>query len=240
MGLVDLVRNSAGMRMVDEDGNEDTLRLLPPATPVELAALEAELPCAIPLQVRELLAVTRGFENAPLESVDFAGLPDGFGMEELFPHALALAHDGFGNYWIADLHEGSTDWAPIYFACHDPPVIAFQSGTLERFVSEMLRLANAPHRSELDDVHERVVMEIWRDNPGTMELHTAKASDDEALRTFAGSLDASWSIIDLRAPVIGDGFSWGRYGPRTRSVRSGREPLFAYQAKSRWQRLLGR
>lgn len=81
MSLVELLQQSAGMRMVDEDGNEDALRLLPPASPAEIEALEAALPCPIPTEVRELLALTPGFANGPIESVDFGGPPDGFGME---------------------------------------------------------------------------------------------------------------------------------------------------------------
>lgn len=79
----------------------------------ELASLAADLPCPIPHHIGQLLALTRGFENGPLESLDFAGVPGGFGMEEVFPNGLALAHDGFGNYWVADLNRHSTDWAPI-------------------------------------------------------------------------------------------------------------------------------
>jgi hypothetical protein len=228
------------MRMVDEDGEEDTLRLLPAATPQELASLEAGLPCPLPASVRELLAFTRGFENGPLESVDFAGPPGGFGMEEIFPHALPLAHDGSGNYWIADLHADSTDWAPIYFACHDPPVIAFQSNSLEHFIAEILRLANPPRESDVETVRVHVVMDIWRGNPGTIPVRVASSSDDAVLRSFATSLDDSYMIIDLRTAKIGDGFSWGRYGPRTRLVRHAKQPVFACRTKSRWQRLLGR
>lgn len=240
MSLLDLVTGSAGTRMVDEDGNEDVLRLLPPATADEIRALEASLPCPLPSHIRALLAVTRGFENGPLESIDFGGLPGGFGMEELFPHALALAHDGFGNYWVADLQAESVDWAPIWFACHDPPVIAYQCDSLERFVREILRLANPPFESELDTVHEDVVSEIWRHNPGVVSVPSARASDDETVRVFAESLDDHLEIIDLRNAGIGDGFSWGRYGPRTRVFRAGATALFACEPKSRLQRLFGR
>jgi hypothetical protein len=161
-------------------------------------------------------------------------------MEEIFPHALALAHDGYGNYWIADLQPHSLGWAPIYFVCHDPAVIAFQSSSLEHFVAEILRFANPPHESELDTVHEQVAMEIWQNNRGTLPVDKASSSEDDVLRAFARSLDDSFSIIDLRAARVGDGFSWGRYGPQTKVIRHGPEPIFAYQARSRWQRLLGR
>lgn len=143
---------------------------LPPSAH-ELASLQADLPCPIPHHILELLALTRGFENGPLESLDFAGVPGGFVMKQVFPNGLPLAHDGFGNYWVADLDRHSTDWAPIYYACHDPPVIAFQSDSLENFVIEALRFANPPHESELDQVHEQVTEDIWRRNPGTMSVH---------------------------------------------------------------------
>ena len=239
MTLVDIVTNSSDMRMVDEDGNEEKLRLLPPATTAELAKLEAEIPCPIPSHIRDLLAVTRGFYNGPLESFDFAGLPSGFGIEEIFPHALSLAHDGYGNYWMADLDADSSDWAPIYFACHDPPVIVFQSPTLEHFVSEFLRFANPPHESELDSVHEIATTKIWQENPGAIPAAAARKSSDSSLASFASTLDDSYLVVDLRHPRAGDGFSWGRFGPRTNIVRSGRDPVFAYKAKSLWQRLLG-
>lgn len=240
MTLVDIIKNSSGMGMVDEEGNEEKLRLLPPATTAELATLEAEIPCPIPSQIRDILAVARGFDNGPLESFDFAGISSAVGMEEIFPHSLALAHDGYGNYWVADLHPDSSDWGPIYFACHDPPVIVFQSPTLEHFVSEFLRFANPPHESELDSVHEMATKKIWRENPGAIPAATARKSSDSSLATFASTLDDSYLIVDLRHARVGDGFSWGRFGPRTNIVRSGRDPVFAYKAKSWWQQLLGR
>jgi hypothetical protein len=212
MSLADLVKGSAGTRMVDEDGNEDVLRLLPPATAEQIRALEADLPCPVPSRIRALLSATRGFENGPLESMDFCGLPGGFGMEELFPHALALAHDGFGNYWIADLHPDSVDWAP----------------------------ANPPHESELDTVHEEVVTDIWRHDPGVISATDGRASDDASVRALAESLDDHWEIFDLRNATVGDGFSWGRYGPQTRVVRAAAAALFAREPRSRLQRLFGR
>jgi hypothetical protein len=244
MTLTELFRESAGVRIVDEDGSEDTLRLLPPATANEIVALEASLPCPIPADVRDLLDVTRGFGNGPLETFDLIGLADAFGMEDVFPHAHPIAHDGFGNFWVVDLHADSTDWSPIWFACHDPPVIAWQTDSLEHFVRELLRFANPPHESDIDTVHERVTAKIWRDDPGTMAVDEAEEKEDASLREFARTLDESWTIVDLRRASLGDGFSWGRYGPRTNVARHGREALFAYrkpaQTTSLWRRLFGR
>ena len=134
MSLVELVRSAAGMSMEDEDGQIEHLRLGPPMSASELAALERELPCALRAEVRELLLFARGFEDGPLESFEFGGPSGGFGMKELFRSPLPLAHDGFGNYRIVDLHPTSTSWGPILYACHDPPVIVFQTASFEHAV----------------------------------------------------------------------------------------------------------
>src|SRR5688500_2167044 len=118
LSLVELVKAADNMTMVDEDGRLEHLRLAPPLSPSELSTLEQQLPCTLPADVLELLVVTRGFANGPLESVDFAGVPG-----------------GFGNYWIADLHAESTSWGPILYACHDPPVIVFQTASFTHFLS---------------------------------------------------------------------------------------------------------
>ncbi len=240
MALIDVVRTAAGMRMENVDGLVETLKLSPGLSAAEIEELERSLPCALPQDVRELLAFSRGFENGPLDGLCFSGPPDAGWMEEIFPSPLVIAHDGFGSYWVIDLLPGSTTWGPIFFVCHDPPVVVFQTSTLEHFISEVLRLANPPHESQIDDVHEAGASRIWRSNPGAVQATQLRRSADPMLKSFADSLSEAFLIVDLREASRGDGFSWGRFGPNTRVVRFGKERLFAYEAKSRWQRLLGR
>lgn len=240
MKLVDLVRSAAGMRIEDEDGEVDELQLSPALSAAEVEELEERLALRIPPDVRELLAFSRGFENGPFESVCFSGLPGGFAMEEVFPRALPVAHDGFGNYWFVDLSRQSSDWGPILYLCHDPPVVVFQASTLAHFIEELLRFANPPHASEINDVHEEAADRIWRNNPGAIAANELRAAEDVTLRAFAESLPDTFFVVDLRTAVLGEGFSWGRYGPKTRVIRYQQELLFAYEPKSRWQRLIGR
>ena len=236
MSLVELVKTAANMTMVDEDGAVEHLQLSPPLALSEITALEQQLPCALPQDVRELLLVARGFANGPLESLEFAGLPGGFGMEEIFSCPLAIAHDGFGNYWIADLHAGSTAWGPILYACHDPPVLVYQTASFEHFLKEVLRFANPPHASEINDVHEQAATQIWADNPGAIPASQLRASADPDISAFVAQLSDAWFVVDLRAGITGSGFSWGRFGPQTKVVRYRHELLFAYEGKTRWQR----
>jgi hypothetical protein len=245
MTPLDVVKQAEGTQLRDEDGDVTPLRLLPPLTDAEMRDLESSLPCPLPEEARELFSHCRGLEGAftdIVQEVDFTGLDYGFGIEEIFPHAVSIMHDGAGNFWVVDLIGDSNSWGPIFYACHDAPVIVFQTESLAHFISELLRLGNPPWESELAEVHDECDGRIWRENPGVMTHEQCAASGDPDLEAFAGSLDETWLFVDLRHPRLGDGFSWGRYGggPET-NRRFGEKRIFAYQQrKSLWQRLLGR
>ncbi len=235
--IVELLKQSQGTLFVNEDGIEHRFALRPPLTEQELADFEASLPCPIPGDVREVLSFARGFDGV-LGGISFCGSPGGFGLEEILPHAVTLAADGFGNFWIVDLTHESTSWGPIFYASHDAPVVVFQTESLLHFLQEVIRFGNKPWRSEIDDVHESLSDRIWRENPGVLSFAQCVNSEDRDLNAFAATLGETWQLIDLRNPNLGDGFSWGRYGPRTVNTRFGEKRIFAYQKKSFARRLL--
>jgi hypothetical protein len=243
MTPLEVVKQAEGTELRDEDGNVTTLKLLPPLSEAELRALGASLPCPLPAEARELFACSRGFEGefgGMVRGVEWSGQAGGtFGLEEVFPHAVPIADDATGNFWVVDLVSDSTSWGPIYYACHDAPVIVFQTDSLAHFISELLRLGIPPWQSEIREVHDEHESRIWSDNPGMMTHARSLASGDADLAAFAGSLDESWLLIDLRHPRLGEGFSWGRYGSRTANRRFGEQRLFAYQQRRRslWERL---
>ena len=95
-----------------------------------------------------------------------------------------------------------------------------------------------PHRSLIDDVHEELLLNIRKNNPGMISHEQALNSEDADIKEFAQSLDENYLFIDMRNAQIGDGFSWGRYGPKTVNKRFGEQRIFAYEIrKSFWQRL---
>jgi cell wall assembly regulator SMI1 len=237
---VEALKWGTTLELTTQDGDADPLNLEPGLSPAEIAAFEQRLPCSIPPGVRELLSSCRGFSGGAAERVDFTGVEDLAGYEDVFPHGLPIAADGFGNFWVVDLLPDSRAWAPIYFACHDAPVVLYQSPSLEHFLTELFKCSVAPHTSLVDDVHEDRLFEVWRRNPGVMSHEECRGSVDQELRSFAERLDASFQIVDLREPKIGFGFSWGRYGPQTVVRRHGELPVFAYQKpKSLLSRLFG-
>lgn len=240
MTLRAFVQQLTEQQFIDGDGHTRHIELLPPLTAAERVVLEAHLPCPLPPDVHDLLSHTRGLAKSPLDIVDFAGY-GGATWTELFPTGFTLAEDGFGNGWVVDLVPTSTHWGPIFYVSHDPPVIVYQSPDLQTFLADMIRLWISPYNGPVDDVHESGSAHIWRTNPGMIPVAEWRQSPDDLQRAFAETLDHTFLCIDLRQARIGEGFSWGRYGPRTVNTRFGWHRLFAYQQRKRWwQRLLSR
>jgi len=207
--LADTLEQLAGRRMKDARGKELTIELLPPATEAEMQAIEARLPCPIPADVREALRVAGGLANGPFgfSLVDL----EGFGLEEVLPHAYSIARDDCGNFWVLDLLPGMTEWAPVFYVCHDPPVLAYQSSGIDAFLQESLATWQGGPRSPVDVVHEDVVHRIWSENPDLVPSPDLRNAPDVVLRDFAASLPPNALVADLRRPAVGQGFSWGRF-----------------------------
>lgn len=233
------LRVAATSRLVDEDGHAVPLELLPGLSGTEIATVQDEYPVPLPDELVRLMEFTSG---APaLLGLDLTGRSHSIEISELLPAGHPLAADGFGNFWMLDLTPDTTDVAPVFFACHDAPVLLYQAPDLASFVDQLVRCYEPPHRSLIDDVHEDRLFHVWRDRPGAVPQPEAAVSPDAALREFAETLDASWTIVDLRRREVGMGVAWGRHGPRTRLARHGWDRIFAYAPHARrrrgWRRL---
>jgi hypothetical protein len=227
MDPLEAIRRAQATKLVDKEGGAVEFELAPALPPAEIERLEAELGVPLTRELRALLAHTAGIDGGPLAAIDFTGRSLSFGAPDTFPWGLPIAGDGFGNFWILDLTPDHAETAPVFYACHDAPVILYQSPDIGDFLYEAFRMLQPPHMSAVDDVHEDRLFNVWRANPGTLE-HSAALASDEHMRAFATELDDRFTFADLRSPPVGMGFSWGRYGPRTDVRRHGRERLFAY------------
>jgi len=242
-GTREIIQSALGQNLVDEHGKPIHVRLVPGLTKEEADDFARSLLASPPDDVRDLLEFCSGIEGT-LEKIDFTGrsLSDYFEFDFL-PHGLTIAHDGCGNGWVVDMQTGATDWGPIYFCCHDAPVMLLQALSVQQFVSEVFKMYIPPHKSLVDDVHEDRLFDVWRKNPGVIAHADAVASTDPEIAAFAAGLDATFDVIDLRDANIGMGFSWGRYGPKTEVRRFGSKPIFAYQRPEKTgllSRLFGR
>jgi len=227
MNAFEKIRAAQTAKLIDEDGETVCIELSQRLSPLQIDALENEIGLPLPAELRLLLTECSGFDGC-LAGIDFTGRSFSFEHKELFPHGLPIASDGFGNFWVLDITPSTSSSAPIFFACHDAPVVLYQSPDIASFLTEVFRMSQPPHQSLVNDVHEDRLFDVWGRNPGIVDLQAALNSTDVALRTFAASLPVGFQIIDLRDCAIGNGFSWGRYGPRTLIRRFGHERIFAY------------
>jgi hypothetical protein len=226
MDPLEAIERARATRLVDEDGGDVELTLAPPLLPVEIERLADDVGAPLSRELRALLEHTAGIDGGPLDTIDFTGRS--LSVEsEAFPTGLPIAGDGYGNFWIVDLTPDEVETAPVFFACHDAPVILYQSPGVGDFLHEVFRMLAPPHASAVDDVHEDRLFNVWRDNPGTLD-HAAALAGDDSLSAFAEELGHRFTFVDLRSAPVGMGFSWGRHGPRTEVRRHGHERLFAY------------
>lgn len=233
----ELLRSLDGREWTDEDGEQMRLELLPPLSDTEIDALAGKWGTPVPREARKVLRVARGIEASPLDVVEFSGEMDGSVLDDVFPHPLPIAHDGYGNYWIVDLRPGLEVFGPVFFVCHDPPVVVYQCADVAGFLEALIEMTKPPHKGPLDFVHEEASSEIWGGREAAVPQAVALASDDEVLRAFAETLPPDASIADMRAPRTGDGFR----APRRREfIRHPTERLFAWHDPPRAQNPLAR
>jgi len=106
----EVVRDATTRSLADEDGSPVVVKPRPGLSETEIDDFGKRLPCPLPQDVRELLAYCSGFEEGPLDVVDFTGLDCSFAYEDAFPYGHPIAGDGFGNFWVVDLLPSSTLW----------------------------------------------------------------------------------------------------------------------------------
>ncbi len=198
-------------KYVSEDGDEYKVELKQGLTDQQIHELAERLPTGqIPAEIRELLKFASGFEFYGLEEVNFDGVGQ-FGFEEFFPHSVQLAGDGFGNFWILDVDKNG-NWGNVFYVCHDPAVVVKHSDNLTQFIKHVNDFGKNGNKSNLDIIHERVVMDIWSKDNGFIELEIARQSNDTTLKNFALSLPDIFVIADLRNKPNQSGFAWGKFG----------------------------
>jgi len=228
MNAIEHIRAAQHAEWVDEDGEAVAIELAAPITTEQIDSLQSQVGQPLPEELRSLLMFCSGIEGGCLDGLDFTGSRMSFAQEQIFPSGLPIAADGFGNFWVLDITPQTTQVAPVFFACHDPPVVLYQSPDIASFLAEVFRMNTPPHKSLVDDVHEDRLFRVWRTNPGVNSQPIASASSDPAVRSFASGLAEHFQIVDLRSADPGMGFSWGRYGPRTDVRRHGYERIFGY------------
>jgi hypothetical protein len=227
MSTKDVLLRAAGRKLIDIDGEADVVSLQPPASPGRVAEIERVLGFALPRELAELVRVSAGLDREVDESLDLLSIGP-CPWQAPLGQVMNLVGDGAGNSWVVELHPSLEVLGPVWFVCHDAPVLVYQSPDLATFVDDYLRFSAAPHDGPVATVVREAVRRVWtqQDPP----------SSDPLLRDFARRLGEGWFIRDLRRAAPGDGMPIGRFGPKTPLARAGREFVFAYGSRTRLQR----
>jgi len=210
----EVIQEASGLSVMDRRRKPLELVIKPGVSAAQISAFEADLGFSLPVELADLLSRCGGVDGPRDMEIDFKGRIKDFALEEVFPRCVPIADDRCGNFWVLDASPEGAAVAPVFFACHDPPVVLYQSPDLATFLAEVFRRLRPPNGSLVDDVCDDRLFHVSSRNPGAMTLAEA-ANADPVLQDFAASLDERFRIVDLREPEIGMGFPWCRYGPRT-------------------------
>lgn len=212
MTVTEQLKSILKEKYVSEDGDEYKVELKSGLTDQQIDQLATQLPTGkIPTDIRELLKFSSGFEFSGLEQITFDGVGQ-FGFENIFPHSVQLAGDGFGNFWILDVDKNG-NWGSVFYVCHDPAVVVKHSDNLAQFIQHVNDFGKNGNESFLDIIHEKIVADIWSKDNGFIELASARNSSDTTLKNFALTLPDNFVIADLRNKPNKSGFAWGKFGP---------------------------
>lgn len=228
MKPLEKLKSILGNEYETEDGDIYEIELLDGMNDQEITDFRQQLPDQfLPPEIEELLRFTKGFEFDGLDEVRFDSFGY-FGFEELFPYSIQLAGDGFGNFWVLDI-DSAGRWNSVYYVCHDPAVVIKHSKNLSEFIAHVDEFGEKGEASNLDQIHEEVVMKIWQDK----NEKTQEDDKDYDLSAIQNELPETFFIADLRDKPIQNGFAWGRSGPKTKIVRLKDNPVWVVEKKEK-------
>ena len=204
--------------------------LMPGLSDEEIGRLQRRISAPIPEPIRELLRYAAGFQLPSVGSVQFTGAGT-VDLPGALPASLALLADGSGNFWVVDIDPANGAWGPVFFVCHDPPVLAMQAPELGAFLFQILAPAESTPGNALAYVQDECVARIWKHDPWLTPAREAGASHDPALFRFAQQVPDTFRIADLRSREVGSGFSWGSAGADAEVRRAGNDLIFAAEQR---------
>jgi hypothetical protein len=187
--------------------------VLPGLSERQIQFEEANQGGPLPETLKALLRETMGIQFKHQKSEFVIGCDSGSG--DLFPNCIDFMNDGCGNFWVIDTALDPNRLGPVFFVCHDPPVIFYQSRDLSEFLDCILS------RKEMAQTDGA----IW--NAGES----------------GGRREGEWIIFDLHNEVLGSGAPLNLYyDDDSRLERVGNSLIFRIRHRTRnwWQRFRDR
>jgi hypothetical protein len=217
----DLLDAALNEQFVGEEGELLQLLLVRPGFGPNERNFQSRFTRPLPPEVSELLSFASGFRLGYVEIFFTEYALQGYHF--LLPDWMELCGDGFGNFWVAEIQADSNEWAPVWFVCHDPPVIVRVADTLSDFIDQVLDCSRKPPRLQNNwfaRSHDRAD-KIWqRGESAGISALAGCSSTDATISAFARSLPKNGVIVDLRSSRLGDGFSWAQFDAYAEAKRA--------------------
>lgn len=207
----------------DADGEQDALRILPPATDAEIDALRRGWGGTLPAPVEEFLRITRGFEHPALE---FEPTAEAMDAQAGFGPVFRASQYGNGD-GLALAPEG--DDAEVWWVGHDPWYLVWWSASLAQFLELLLARARQTKASSDAD------RDFWTPTAVSQPM---VAPTDSRLEGLQAEVPRGTVIHDLRASAPGTEIPFRRLKERIRGatvVRHGRILAFVPSARPWWR-----
>lgn len=103
------------------------------------------------------------------------------------------------------------------------------SENLSEFIAHVDEFGEKGEASNLDQIHEEVVMKIWQEKNGK----TQEDDKDYDLSAIQNELPETFFIADLTDKPIRNGFAWGRSGPKTKIIKLQDNPVWVVEKKEK-------
>lgn len=212
----------------------ETFQVLEPLSQDELRELR-DRGVHVPESICDLLLFAGGVDLGIRGEIRFFGPIGDSGHNDLFPRSIVLGNDDFGNEALVDLAQSSDTWGPVFYICHDPPVVVIQSPTLTEFISALASENWGRERSFPSQSIEQAIDDIWARDPYSQPADKWLEGPMAVPRDSLAALLPDGLVTDLRESVVGSGFSWGRFGHDPIELRLGDELLFGVAPRGgRW------
>lgn len=197
--------------MRDAEQRNQSVVLEPGLTAEQIDEYQASLGVVFDADIRRLLSHAQGFRWDGFPGDVYFGGISGFGFD-CFHVSVALCDDGAGNFWAVDIEPRTGHWGPVFYVCHDPPVVVIQSTDIGEFIRDVFEPVVDGRGNQIRHVLDECVTRIWlgEKHQGRAAVD-CKASADTVLRDFSSRFSDNTAIMDLRSREVGTGFAWARW-----------------------------
>ncbi len=207
----------------DDEGIPRRIKLIPPGKGLNEHLFRERFRAVIPPDMQDLYALASGFELHYTEVQFKEHRLQGYDF--LFEDWLEIVADGFGNHWVLEIRPGADSWGPVWFTCHDPPVVLHIADDLTSFLRQFLDAHRAAEVHNPFACSHHDALQLWEREPRWPTAAALRATADPLIARLVADLPDHAEIIDLRPGARG--FMWQSYDTYIPACRSLHPLLFA-------------